>query len=230
MNRHQIKVTPELQQSTCGCCIPTLLIGLFVSSCSTNNPIIWHLPNPCGDKALKRLDIIPRFIGYFGGIGLIALGIVLGGDALAFFSAPAVLIVLGGGIFFTMAAHGFAGLKNAFTASIGNKNRATGSEKTHVAVLLTLKNAFLGAAAIGMLIGLIQMLGNMDDPSQIGPSMAVALLSLLYGFLLGDLLVGPLANRLLAHSTTGRDSNATPPPPSTPPFPSPSPPSSTQTR
>jgi flagellar motor component MotA len=157
---------------------------------------------------MKHLLIVPRAVSYLGGIGLIAVAIILGGTALSFYNAPAVLIVFGGGIFFTLAAHGIAGLKNALAASIGNKHHNAGSAKTHIAVLLTLKNAFLGAGAVGMLIGVIQMLGNLDDPSRIGPAMAVALLSLLYGFLLGDLLVGPLANRLLAQSKTHSDSNA----------------------
>ena len=39
---------------------------------------------------------------------------------------------------------------------------------------------------IGTLIGLILMLQNMDDPSSIGPSMAVALITTLYGSLLAN--------------------------------------------
>ena len=77
----------------------------------------------------------------------------------------------------------------------------------HATVLLTLRNTFLGAGAVGALIGTVQMLSAMDDPSKIGPSMAVAILSLLYGFLLADLLVGPLANRLLAHTVSHTNSS-----------------------
>jgi len=49
---------------------------------------------------------------------------------------------------------------------------------------------------IGTLIGLIQMLGNLDDPSAIGPAMAVALLTTLYGATLAYMVFLPLASKL----------------------------------
>jgi chemotaxis protein MotA len=65
------------------------------------------------------------------------------------------------------------------------------------------KNIFksLGAYApafgmIGTLIGLVQMMASMSDPSQIGPSMAVALLTTFYGALLANLVFLPFADKL----------------------------------
>ena len=49
---------------------------------------------------------------------------------------------------------------------------------------------------IGTLIGLVQMLGTLDDPGAIGPAMAVALLTTLYGAILAFLMFGPLADKL----------------------------------
>ena len=49
---------------------------------------------------------------------------------------------------------------------------------------------------IGTLIGLIQMMASMSDPSQIGPSMAVALLTTFYGALLANLVFLPFADKL----------------------------------
>jgi len=49
---------------------------------------------------------------------------------------------------------------------------------------------------IGTLIGLIQMLRELDDPSQIGLGMATALLTTLYGALLANLICIPLAGKL----------------------------------
>lgn len=46
---------------------------------------------------------------------------------------------------------------------------------------------------IGTLIGLVRMLGNLDNPAQIGPAMAVALLTTFYGALLAHLFFIPLA-------------------------------------
>lgn len=49
---------------------------------------------------------------------------------------------------------------------------------------------------VGTLIGLVQMLGNLDDPSTIGPSMAIALLTTFYGALLANVVFAPLASKL----------------------------------
>jgi chemotaxis protein MotA len=49
---------------------------------------------------------------------------------------------------------------------------------------------------IGTLLGLIFMLGNMDDPSAIGPGMAVALITTLYGAMIANLFAGPVADKL----------------------------------
>lgn len=49
---------------------------------------------------------------------------------------------------------------------------------------------------IGTLIGLVLMLQNMDDPKAIGPSMAVALLTTLYGSLIANIYCLPLADKL----------------------------------
>ncbi len=48
---------------------------------------------------------------------------------------------------------------------------------------------------IGTLIGLVQMLGQLDDPSAIGPSMAIALLTTFYGAVLANIVLTPLAVR-----------------------------------
>jgi chemotaxis protein MotA len=53
---------------------------------------------------------------------------------------------------------------------------------------------------IGTLIGLVQMLSSMDDPASIGPSMAVALLTTLYGALVANFVCLPLADKLALRS------------------------------
>lgn len=71
-------------------------------------------------------------------------------------------------------------------------------EKHRVAVAVLRKAAEIAPAMglIGTLIGLVQMLGNLDDPSTIGPSMAVALLTTFYGAILGTVVFTPLASKL----------------------------------
>ncbi len=49
---------------------------------------------------------------------------------------------------------------------------------------------------IGTLVGLVAMLSNMDDPKSIGPSMAVALLTTLYGAMFANMFALPVADKL----------------------------------
>jgi chemotaxis protein MotA len=53
---------------------------------------------------------------------------------------------------------------------------------------------------IGTLVGLVQMLGNLEDPSTIGPAMAVALLTTFYGAVLANMVFNPLAGKLERNS------------------------------
>ncbi len=57
---------------------------------------------------------------------------------------------------------------------------------------------------IGTLIGLVQMLSNMDDPKKIGPAMAVALLTTLYGAVIANAIALPLADKLAARNAEDR--------------------------
>jgi chemotaxis protein MotA len=50
---------------------------------------------------------------------------------------------------------------------------------------------------IGTLVGLVQMLGNMSDPRAIGPAMALALLTTLYGAVLAFVIAGPIMQKLI---------------------------------
>jgi len=60
---------------------------------------------------------------------------------------------------------------------------------------------FMGSAApafgmIGTLIGLIQMLRTLDDPSKIGAGMATALITTFYGAALANMILLPMAGKL----------------------------------
>ena len=57
---------------------------------------------------------------------------------------------------------------------------------------------------IGTLIGLVQMLRTIEDPSTIGPAMSVALLTTFYGAMLANLIFLPLAGKLRTRSEAER--------------------------
>ncbi|WP_461829612.1 motility protein A, partial [Aquifex sp.] len=67
---------------------------------------------------------------------------------------------------------------------------------TEVAVWEKLADLFPAYGMIGTLIGLIQMLRNLNDPSALGPGMAVALITTLYGAILANAFAIPVANKL----------------------------------
>ncbi len=64
--------------------------------------------------------------------------------------------------------------------------------------LATLSPAF---GMIGTLVGLVLMLQKLDDPSSIGPAMAIALITTFYGALMANLLFMPMAGKLKKRST-----------------------------
>ncbi len=49
---------------------------------------------------------------------------------------------------------------------------------------------------VGTVIGLVDMLGNLDDPSTLGPAMAVAFLTTLWGAFIANYFFQPIASRL----------------------------------
>lgn len=53
---------------------------------------------------------------------------------------------------------------------------------------------------LGTLIGLINMLGNLDNPETIGPAMAIALVTTFYGLILANLVFIPIAGKLRVKS------------------------------
>ena len=55
---------------------------------------------------------------------------------------------------------------------------------------------------IGTLIGLVQMLANLSDPAAVGPAMAVALLTTMYGAMFANMLWNPIGAKLASRTMT----------------------------
>ncbi len=78
------------------------------------------------------------------------------------------------------------------------------SSERHAAAERVFRGIGESAPAIGMLgtlVGLVQMLNSLDDPSSIGPAMAVALLTTLYGAMLANIIALPIADKLNLRKT-----------------------------
>jgi len=68
--------------------------------------------------------------------------------------------------------------------------------ETSAGVFRSIGDAAPAFGMIGTLVGLIQMLSNLSDPSAIGPAMAVAMLTTLYGAMIANLFALPVADKI----------------------------------
>ncbi len=72
------------------------------------------------------------------------------------------------------------------------------------AIFKAIGDAAPAMGMIGTLIGLVQMLAAMNDPKQIAPAMAIALLTTLYGAVIANRIAIPIADKLALRSTQER--------------------------
>ena len=80
------------------------------------------------------------------------------------------------------------------------ENEMAQAESRHMAwinVVIQWAGFAPGYGMMGTVIGLIGMLRNLEDKSALGPNMAVALITTLYGSMLANWLFGPLAQKLI---------------------------------
>lgn len=204
--------------------------------------------------------------GLGGGVILIVIAILLGGNASAFLDLPSIIIVIGGTVSVTMISYSFPEILNTqqlilqtiFTSrddvqtiareviAISERARRQGEKdierlmksipekpmlargfamildgippaeveqilRQEVASMLNRHNRSAGVlrraaevapamGLIGTLVGLVQMLGSLQQPDSIGPAMALALLTTLYGAILANMVFSPLASKLERNS------------------------------
>lgn len=77
-----------------------------------------------------------------------------------------------------------------------DKDKAVERHESGANIFSALGDVAPAMGMIGTLVGLVSMLSNMDDPKTIGPAMAVALLTTLYGAMLANMVAIPIADKL----------------------------------
>ncbi|WP_075187636.1 flagellar motor protein PomA [Teredinibacter haidensis] len=77
-----------------------------------------------------------------------------------------------------------------------DKNKAAERHEIGSSIFAAMAEMAPAMGMIGTLIGLVAMLANMDDPKSIGPAMAVALLTTLYGAVIANAMCGPISDKL----------------------------------
>ncbi len=90
------------------------------------------------------------------------------------------------------------GQSNEDVKRILENEMRTSHEKAYRAVQVfeTMATYAPAMGLIGTLIGLIQMMGTLNDPDKVGPAMALALVATLYGAMLSNLVFLPVAGKL----------------------------------
>lgn len=137
-----------------------------------------------------------RIIGTFCGITLLLTSILLGSNLAVFFDMYALVLVLGGTLSFGIASHGIGPVIRGIRAGYASTPLHPTDGKEAIWVLHTLRSIAYAMGGVGVLIGVTRMLHSFDEPSHIGPFMALSLLSLLYSFVIAGLWLSPICERI----------------------------------
>jgi flagellar motor component MotA len=124
---------------------------------------------------------------------VVVAAMLWGSPLMGFVNAPSAVLVLGIGFGGTLWVNSVNDCLESCWDWLGNEELdEAGRERAH-RVFTHMADFTVAGGVVGVLIGLVQMLQNLEDPSAIGPAMAVALLSLLYAVLFGEILLRAVA-------------------------------------
>lgn len=127
--------------------------------------------------------------------GVFAAVIATSGGSV-FVNAPSIVILVIPSFLLAAGYHGAGALGAAISAADGESTPSAREALKHQQVLQSLRSLICACGGLAFLIGLVQMLQNMSDPTKIGPAMGVAMLAGVYALFLSEMLVAPLAARL----------------------------------
>ena len=124
-------------------------------------------------------------IGISGFVALTVVAIEMGAPIRIFFDPAAFIISVVGTFLLLMATHGWAvswsAISTGLTGLLSNSEHQGVENHEHGAQVAQSGSALsLLAGTTGAIIGVGSMLNNIDDPTAIGPAMAVSLLSVFY--------------------------------------------------
>ncbi len=120
------------------------------------------------------------------------------GDQAGNFLQPAALGIILAFAPLNAAFHGVAGHHRAFTAGHSPAECTAGERAQHQLVLRSARDIIYALGTLGVIIGLIHVLGALDDPNKIGQGLAICLVAPLYAVVAAELFVAPRIRRLVA--------------------------------
>ena len=118
----------------------------------------------------------------------------------SFIDPPSIYIVLGMVVAGALWSFPLAVTKQAFADALSTEDIDEDRAVLEYEVFMRLSQFAVASGMYGNLIGLVKMLSNMDDPTAIGPAMAVALLTLFYGVILGEFVFKSMATSFITRT------------------------------
>ncbi|HEX8447359.1 MAG TPA: MotA/TolQ/ExbB proton channel family protein [Sphingomonas sp.] len=103
------------------------------------------------------------------------------------------------GLFLRRAAVHLADAKTATGFALWAEDEMAGMRARHeraAGVWRAIADAAPAMGMVGTVVALVRMFSVMDDVASLGPAMAIAMLTTLYGLILGNAIAGPIAARL----------------------------------
>jgi flagellar motor component MotA len=152
--------------------------SLKQNAATNNDADVAEEPKPeTTEKAVNHAaQIIGGFVLFFGSV--LGINELEGGHLNSLISASSFILVGGCTISMVVMAHGLRAPGNQFLEVL---KRARGNTTEIDGALRLMIHAGPLSGLIGAIIGMISVMENLDNPSRIGPGMAVTLISLLYG-------------------------------------------------
>ena len=141
--------------------------------------------------------MIKTLIGFAGMIGMMLWAMEF--NVGNFVNVPSILIVWGL-TFFGLLASG----RKIIAALSAVADKHADEEQLYDAsdTFIQAGSFSMAAGWVGVLIGLVLMLANLEDPAAIGPAMAICLLNALYGTILKYFVFNPLSDQLTEKGTS----------------------------
>ena len=138
------------------------------------------------DNSNGRRFSVCRTIATLGIIFLLGFGIAAGGGGSAFIHIPSMLITIGICFLLLLGTHGIEFLKFIPDSLLTLFCTPAAPNARYAEIAAFGSRYVIAGGVICTLIGLIQMLRNLDSPEQIGSGMAVALLAPLYALFVSE--------------------------------------------
>lgn len=148
------------------------------------------VPTSISDSA-EKVGISPSMavLGVILFIVFISFGILTGGSITLFIDIGTILICVGGGLAALFVSNSLQDIKNALKGGFGGIYTSVEEARNAVRITSNMYNRFFAFGFIGVIIGLLIMFVNMDNPASLGPGMAIVILSFLYAICLGMIVL-----------------------------------------